>query len=200
MSNNQKAFYIVCLSQLTHSIAVSVYTTILNPDKKSKGDDYDFSKNSLSNRAIWYLSQNTYQTQLLLTTYFIQRLLGYESPLFEVVASSCLVVNIQYYILLAPKRKFEDLIDHHSVTPHFMDTYMILCELYLIKKFDSFVSPLPYYAFAISYGYFAHYMRGVWPYNLLKYDEWSGWKLMLQSIGMSLTLQVAMMGIHNALH
>lgn len=188
-------FNIVCFLFLAVSIVLSIRETL--DDECSPSADFDpkSKDNSTWKRMIWYCSQLTYVSQILLCLYFGLKLFGITSHrLFLGVAPVCLTVNVLYFKVLMPKKStYSDELHELNMTsmvPHFLDIVMILPE---ILTLDRFSLALGGNSIMVGIGYLLivlinYALRKEWSYDLLKLNTMSGW----QWVGIALGGNVVM--------
>ena len=154
----------------THTNEIDYFPTTLDKNKYRK--------------ILWYFSHFTFSNSVFLLSYFSLKMLEFNTnQLFITIAPISLSVNLNYFLILYPKKNillYE--LPYYSFVQHFMTTFIIMNELKYIE-YNSYYDILNYNYF-ILYGvlitYFNYYIRGVWTYGLANLYSYKGWKLFLQ--------------------
>jgi len=194
--NHNNPFYILTNSFLLISVFLSFTSCLDKKNKNSYANDFYPNTKDKKNyrKIIWYFSQLTYQTQIILTIYFLLKFkkinFSFNHLLFKIIAPACLCVNIQYFLILFPKRKKNDGtqfdihdMEYNSIVPHLLDSIIIFIELLHLENFHlkHIFLYLYYLIFAISFTLFNKFIRNQWTYNLLILNKMSGWELLIKS-------------------
>ena len=87
------------------SIIFSLYDTFIYP-RKNRHDDYypEAQDKSIFNKIIWYLSQFTYQKQLIFLFYFFLKFKNYKNlnRFLKIIAPPMIIINLFYFKYLFP--------------------------------------------------------------------------------------------------
>ncbi len=165
------------------STSLSIYKTF-----STDIHDIDYFPTTLDKnkykKILWYFSHFTFSNSVSLLLYFTLKMFEFNTnELFIAIAPISLSVNLNYFLILYPKKNIllYDL-PYYSFVQHFMTSFIIINELEYIE-YDSFYDILNYNYF-ILYGilitYFNYYIRGVWTYGIVNLYSYKGWKLFLQ--------------------
>lgn len=167
------------LSILIISLFLSIYKTF-----DTKEENIDFFPTTLDKniyrKIVWFFSQITYLSNFLLLIYFILKLLNFNTNmLFITIAPICLSVNLNYFLVLYPKKNIKLYeIQFHSLVLHFVTTFIIINELKYIT-YNSFYNVLEYnyfIIFGILITILNYNIRGIWSYGICNLFTKKGWK------------------------
>ena len=167
------------------STFLSLYRTL-----DTKEDEIDYFPTSLDKyfhrKILWYFSHFTYSNSIMLLLYFSLKVFtnnyyNYDN-LFAIIAPVSLSINLNYFIILYPKKNIliYDL-PYYSFVQHFMTTFIILNELQFVEYsfYDIFL-----YNYFILYGigitFLNYYKRGIWTYGFANLYSYEGWNLFFQ--------------------
>ena len=142
--------------------------------------------NTIVDKLCWYFSQLTHHTLFLLFTYFTMALLNVKSEkFFKMVAPLALTVSVLYFYFLYPRQTLKiHQLSFCNFFSHFMIIFLVFGELMYINDYtladttNCFIFILTSLAFII----INYLLRGVWSYNLIKLDRYTGWKLVAETI------------------
>lgn len=186
-------FYLIATIFLFVTIILSVISTF---NIKNNGSDFfpvgglyneqSIIDNTVVDKLCWYFSQLTHHTIFLLFTYFIMALLNVKSEkFFKMVAPLALTVSVLYFYFLYPKQQLKiHQLSFSNFFSHFMIIFLVFGELMYITEYtlaettNCFIFILT----SLSFVLINYLLRGVWSYNLVKLDRFSGWKLVASTI------------------
>lgn len=186
-------FYLIATIFLLVTIILSIIATFHIQKNVSdffpNEDVYNGKKihdNTVVDKICWYFSQLTHHTLFLLCTYFIMALLNVKSEkFFKMVAPLALTVSVLYFYFLYPRQTLKiHQLSFCNFFSHFMIIFLVFGELMYIKDYNlsettnCFIFILTSLAVII----INYLLRGVWSYNLIKLDRYSGWKLVAETI------------------
>jgi len=141
---------------------------------------------SFADKLCWYFSQLTHHTIFLLFTYFVMALLNIKSDkFFKMVAPLALTISVLYFYFLYPRQKLKiHQLSFCSFFSHFMIIFLVFGEFMYIPSYELHETT-NCFVFILS-GLLCvtinYLLRGVWSYNLIKLDQYSGWKLVAETI------------------
>lgn len=190
------------LSTMLMSLYLSLYRTF---DCKEPEIDYKplTLDKSHYRKLLWYFSHFTFSNSFLLTSYFILKFfnLNYDN-LFITMAPISLSVNLNYFLILYPKRNIRLYeLSYYSYVQHLMTTFIILNELPYIEY--STVYQIFNYNYFILYSifitYLNYYMRGVWTYGIANLYTQKGWYLFIQFNIVSLFSSISLYAVKQLL-
>lgn len=171
------------LSIIIVAMFLSIYKTF-----DTKEEEIDFYPTTLDKniyrKILWYFSQITYSSNFFLLIYFILKIFKFDTNiLFKIIAPICLSVNLNYFLVLYPKKNIKLYeIPFHSLVLHFMTTFIIINELKYIT-YTSFNDVLQYNYFVL-YGILItilnYNVRGIWSYGISNLFTKKGWKFFFQ--------------------
>ncbi len=143
-------------------------------------DKYIHDKNFID-KLCWYFSQLTHHTLFLLFSYFFLALITLRSEkFFKIIAPLALTISVLYFYFLFPRQKLKlHQLSFSSFFSHFMIIFLVFGELMYIRSYD-FVETtncLVFIITALLCVWINYCLRGVWSYNIIKLDTFSGWKL-----------------------
>lgn len=147
----------------------------------------DYFPNSLDKRIdrklVYYISHLTNTSSLILTMYFMLKLLYYQyDDLFILISPISLSVNFNYFMILYPHKnqKLYEL-NYYSIITHLMTTFIIQCELYNInyKNIYQCFYFFIYMIIAMFINLFNYYYRGIWTYGICDMYRFRGWLLFI---------------------
>ena len=186
-------FYLIATIFLLVTIILSIIATFHIQKNVSdffpNEDVYNGKKihdNTVVDKICWYFSQLTHHTLFLLCTYFIMALLNVKSEkFFKMVAPLALTVSVLYFYFLYPRQTLKiHQLSFCNFFSHFMIIFLVFGELMYINDYtladttNCFIFILTSLAFII----INYLLRGVWSYNIIKLDRYSGWKLVAETI------------------
>jgi hypothetical protein len=122
----------------------------------------------------------------LLFTYFFMALLNIKSEkFFKMVAPLALTISVLYFYFLYPKQQLKiHQLSFCNFFSHFMIIFLVFGEFMYIKSYELYETT-NCFVFILS-GLLCviinYLLRGVWSYNLIKLDQYSGWKLVAETI------------------
>ena len=191
--NERSPFYFTGSVFLLISIVLSLVMTFQHnknyadffPCDGTYNNSFVSDKNPI-NKIIWYFSQITHQTQILLFIYFLLSFLNKkEDSYFKFIAPLCLTVSALYFYLLFPKQNQKIYqLSFCNFFSHFMVIFLIFGELYYVKNYNLNETTycLIFLLTSIITTYINYYFRKVWPYDLIKLDTLSGWLLVSKTL------------------
>ena len=193
MINERTPFYLVSCIFLLTNIILSLIATFNKTTNGCDffpigGDYYDkqIHDSSFVDKLCWYFSQLTHHTIFLLFTYFLMALLNVKSEkFFKMVAPLCLCVSVLYFYFLYPKQSLKiHQLSFSSFFSHFMIIFLIFGEFMYIKDYPFYETTncLVFIISALLCVWINYLLRGVWSYNLIKLDRFSGWKLVSSTV------------------
>ena len=193
MINERTPFYLVSCIFLLTNIILSLIATFNKTTNGCDffpigGDYYDkqIHDSSFVDKLCWYFSQLTHHTIFLLFTYFLMALLNVKSEkFFKMVAPLCLCVSVLYFYFLYPKQSLKiHQLSFSSFFSHFMIIFLIFGEFMYIKDYQFYETTncLVFIISALLCVWINYLLRGVWSYNLIKLDRFSGWKLVSSTV------------------
>lgn len=186
-------FYLIATIFLFVTIILSIVSTF---NIKNNGADFfpvgglyneqSIIDNTIVDKLCWYFSQLTHHTLFLLFTYFTMALLNVKSEkFFKMVAPLALTVSVLYFYFLYPKQQLKiHQLSFSNFFSHFMIIFLVFGELMYINEYtlaettNCFIFILT----SLSFVLINYLLRGVWSYNLVKLDRFSGWKLVASTI------------------
>jgi hypothetical protein len=188
MFNERTPFYLIGTVFLFTSIVLSLVSTfhIQNngADFFPKGGYYDgkyIMDGTFVDKLCWYFSQLTHHTLFLLFTYFFMALIDIRSvKFFKIIAPLALTISVLYFYFLYPKQSLKiHQLSFSSFFSHFMIIFLVFGELMYIKEytFQETTNCLVCIITALLCVYINYCLRGVWSYNMIKLDRYSGWKM-----------------------
>ena len=191
--NERSPFYFTGSIFLLMSIILSIVTTFQH--KKNFADFFPSGKqyennyiidDTISSKLIWYISQITHQTQILLFIYFLIALFNNKNDIyFKVIAPLCLTVSALYFYLLFPKQNQKIYqLSFCNFFSHFMIIFLIFGELYYVKNYnlDETSYCLVFVISTIIITAINYKLRKVWSYDLIKLNKLSGWLLISKTL------------------
>jgi len=186
-------FYLIGTIFLFTTICLSFVATF---HIKNNGSDFFPNETVIKNKKIhdksfadklcWYFSQLTHHTLFLLFTYFFMALLDVKSEkFFKMVAPLALTISVLYFYFLYPKQQLKiHQLSFCNFFSHFMIIFLVFGEFMYINTYDLHETT-NCFVFILS-GLLCvlinYLLRGVWSYNLIKLDQYSGWKLVAETI------------------
>jgi hypothetical protein len=188
MYNERTPFYLIGTVFLFTTILLSLVSTFHTQNNGAdffpKGGYYNgkyILDENLIDKICWYFSQLTHHTIFLLFTYFFMALLNVRSvKFFKIVAPLALTISVLYFYFLYPKQSLKiHQLSFSSFFSHFMIIFLVFGELMYIKEytFEETTNCLVFIITALLCVYINYCLRGVWSYNMIKLDTYSGWKL-----------------------
>jgi hypothetical protein len=191
--NERTPFYFISTSFLFVTIVLSLMSALYATENFSdffpkKGEYYGMSihDDTKVDKLCWYFSQITHHTLVLLFFYFFLALINRKSEkYFKMVAPLALTISVLYFYFLYPKQHLEiHQLPFYNFFSHFMIIFLVFGEFMYIKDY-TFKETTHCFLFiltclcAISINYA---LRGVWSYNLVKLDRFSGWSLVSKTV------------------
>ena len=186
--NERTPFYFISTIFLFITIILSLISTFhLNENFSdffpNKGTYYnkEIHDKTYVDKICWYFSQITHHTLFLLFFYFFLALINRKSEsYFKMVAPLALTVSVLYFYFLYPKQHLKiHQLSFSNFFSHFMIIFLIFGEFIYIKDY-SFKETTHCFIFILTSLcaiYINYALRGVWSYNLVKPDKFSGWDL-----------------------
>ena len=186
-------FYLIATIFLLITIILSIISAFHIQKNVSDffpvGSEYNgkhIHDNTFVDKICWYFSQLTHHTLFLLFTYFTMALLNVKSEkFFKMVAPLALSVSVLYFYFLFPRQQLKiHQLSFCSFFSHFMIIFLVFGELMYINEYklsettNCFIFILTSLVCVI----INYLLRGVWSYNLIKLDRYSGWKLVAKTI------------------
>ena len=186
-------FYLIATIFLLTTIILSIISAFHIQKNVSDffpvGSEYNgkhIHDNTFVDKICWYFSQLTHHTLFLLFTYFTMALLNVKSEkFFKMVAPLALSVSVLYFYFLYPRQQLKiHQLSFCSFFSHFMIIFLVFGELMYINEYklsettNCFIFILTSLVCVI----INYLLRGVWSYNLIKLDRYSGWKLVAKTI------------------
>jgi hypothetical protein len=186
-------FYLIATIFLFITIVLSFVSTF---SAKNNGADFFPSggiycdkpiiDNTIVDKLCWYFSQLTHHTIFLLFTYFAMALLNIKSEkFFKMVAPLALTVSVLYFYFLYPKQQLKiHQLSFTSFFSHFMIIFLVFGELMYINEYtlSETTNCFIFILTSLSFVLINYLLRGVWSYNIIKLDRFSGWKLIATTI------------------
>tara|TARA_B100001093_G_scaffold251934_2_gene241222 strand:+ start:438 stop:1226 length:789 start_codon:yes stop_codon:yes gene_type:complete len=134
----------------------------------------------------WYFSQITHHTILLLFFYFFLAFINMKSePYFKMIAPLALTISVLYFYFLFPKQRLElHQLPFYNFFSHFMIIFLVFGEFMYIKDY-TFKETTHCFIFILTCLcaiYINYALRGVWSYNLVKLDRYSGWSMVSKTV------------------
>tara|TARA_A100001015_G_scaffold317367_1_gene434155 strand:+ start:2010 stop:2627 length:618 start_codon:yes stop_codon:yes gene_type:complete len=185
-------FNYLSLILISISIIFSFYDDFIYPRDINYDDYFPENKDkSIFNKLIWYLSQFTYQKQILIFIYFILKIFtDYNLETFlKILVSITISINIAYFKYLFPHYKKNDKTNYklyelgfYDLFPHFIDTFIIIIEIWSLSNFSfsDIYLPLYFEAFMLISVIINYYLRGVWTYGFVNLKKGATYKLILE--------------------
>ena len=186
--NERTPFYFISTVFLFITIVLSFLSTIYGHENyadffPNKGYYYDkeIHDSTCVDKICWYFSQITHHTIILLFFYFFLALINHKSEkYFKMIAPLALTISVLYFYFLFPKQQLQiHQLPFYNFFSHFMIIFLIFGEFIYIKDY-TFKETTNCFIFILTTlcAIFINYtLRGVWSYNLVKMDRYSGWKL-----------------------
>lgn len=186
--NERTPFYFISTVFLFTTIVLSLISTFhINENYNDffpKGGSYNgkfIHDSSNVDKICWYFSQITHHTIILLFFYFFMALINHKSETyFKMVAPLALSVSVLYFYFLYPRQQLKiHQLPFYNFFSHFMIIFLIFGEFIYIKDYG-FQETTHCFIFILTSlcAIFINYtLRGVWSYNLVKMDRYSGWDL-----------------------
>lgn len=193
MTNERTPFYLVSCIFLLINIVLTLVATFSTQNNGSdffpSGGEY-YGKfihdSSFVDKLCWYFSQLTHHTIFLLFTYFLMALLNIKSEkFFKMVAPLALSISVLYFYFLYPKQKLKiHQLSFSSFFSHFMIIFLIFGEFMYIKDYAFYETTncLVFIISALLCVWINYLLRGVWSYNIVKLDRYSGWKMVSSTV------------------
>lgn len=193
MFNERSPFYLIGTIFLFTAIVLSLVSTfhIQNngADFFPKGGFYHgkyIIDGTFVDKLCWYFSQLTHHTLFLLFTYFFMALLNIRSvKFFKIVAPLALTISVLYFYFLYPKQSLKiHQLSFSSFFSHFMIIFLVFGEFMYIKDYPFYETTncLVFIISALLCVWINYLLRGVWSYNILKLDRFSGWKMVSSTV------------------
>ena len=191
--NDRTPFYLIGTIFLFITIVLSLVSTFHiktnGPDFFPEGGYYKgkfIMDDCFVDKLCWYFSQLTHHTLFLMFTYFFMALLNIRSvKFFKIIAPLALTISVLYFYFLYPKQKLKiHQLSFSNFFSHFMIIFLVFGELMYIKEYNfrETTNCLVFIITALLCVYINYCLRGVWSYNMLCLDTFSGWKLVSYSV------------------
>jgi hypothetical protein len=188
MFNERTPFYLIGTVFLLTTIILSLVSTFHiqknGSDFFPEGGYYQgryILDDTFVDKLCWYFSQLTHHTLFLLFTYFLMALLNIRSvKFFKIIAPLALTISVLYFYFLYPKQSLKiHQLSFSNFFSHFMIIFLVFGELMYIKEytFQETTNCLVFIITALLCVYINYCLRGVWSYNMIKLDCYSGWKM-----------------------
>lgn len=190
--NDRTPFYLISVIFLFITIVLSLITAFnLNQNGNDffpNGGLYDnkmLLDDTFVDKLCWYFSQLTHHTLFLLFGYFFMALLNIKSvKFFKMIGPLALTISVLYFYFLYPKQKLKiHQLSFYNFFSHFMIIFLVFCEFMYIDSYE-FYETTNCFVFIISSilcVYINYCLRGVWSYDMIKLDRFSGWKLVSET-------------------
>lgn len=199
--NERTPFYFVSTIFLFCSVVLSYMSALYSNENFSDffptaGKYYDMPihDNTIVDKTCWYFSQITHHTIILLFFYFFLALINRKSEnYFKMVAPLALTISFLYFFLLFPKQKLGlHQLPFYNFFSHFMIIFLVFGELMYIKsyKFHETTHCFLFILTCLCAIFINYTLRGVWSYNLVKLDRFSGWNLVSKTVIVMFTFSV----------
>ena len=193
MFNERTPFYLIGTVFLLTTIILSLVSTFHiqknGSDFFPQGGYYQgkyILDDSFVDKLCWYFSQLTHHTIFLLFTYFFMALINIRSvKFFKIIAPLALTISVLYFYFLYPKQSLKiHQLSFSNFFSHFMIIFLVFGELMYIKEytFQETTNCLVFIITALLCVYINYCLRGVWSYNMINLDSYSGWKLVSVSV------------------
>ena len=191
--NERTPFYFISTIFLLFSIILSFLSTLYSKENLSDffpNEGFYYNKKihdkSIVDRICWYFSQITHHTIILLFFYFFLALINRKSEAyFKMVAPLALTISVLYFLFLYPKQNLKiHQLPYYNFFSHFMIIFLIFGEFMYIPDY-TFKETTHCFLFILTSlcAVFINYtLRGVWSYNLIKLDRFSGWNLVSKAV------------------
>jgi len=191
--NERTPFYLIsCIFLLTNiilSLVATFYKDTNGTDFFPSGGEYAgkiINDNYFVDRLCWYFSQLTHHTIFLLFTYFFMALMNIKSEkFFKMVAPLALTISVLYFYFLYPKQSLKiHQLSFSSFFSHFMIIFLVFGEFIYIKDYPFYETTncLVFIISALLCVWINYSLRGVWSYNIIKLDRYSGWKMVSTTV------------------
>jgi hypothetical protein len=177
------------------SFIFSIYDGFIYPRELHYDDYYPETKDkSFLKKITWYLSQFTYQKQILFLIYFYFKLNNYKNLdwFLKIIAPPMIIINIFYFKYLFPHYKKECTQNTYKLYelkfvdlfPHFLDTILIIIELWSLKNYNFKDIFLPiYFELVMLISVILNYkIRNVWTYTIVDLKNKKSQKMILEFI------------------
>ena len=106
-------------------------------------------------------------------------------PYFKMIAPLALTISVLYFYFLYPRQKLElHQLPFYNFFSHFMIIFLVFGEFMYIKDY-TFKQTTHCFIFILTCLcaiYINYALRGVWSYNLVKLDKYSGWNLIGKTV------------------
>ena len=177
-------FITICLSLVTTFHMKNNCADFFPNEVEIKGKK--IHDNSFPDKLCWYFSQLTHHTIFLLFTYFVMALLDIKSEkFFKMVAPLALTISVLYFYFLYPKQQLKiHQLSFCNFFSHFMIIFLVFGEFMYIKSYELYETTncFVFVLSALLCVLINYLLRGVWSYNLIKLDQYSGWKLVAETM------------------
>jgi hypothetical protein len=206
--NERTPFYFISTICMFFSILLSYMSAIYNKENFSdffptKGQYYgmEIHDNTILDKTCWYFSQITHHTITLLFFYFFLAFINRKSEnYFKMVAPLALTISILYFILLFPRQQLSlHQLPFYNFFSHFMIIFLVFGEIIYVNNY-TFEETTHCFIFILTClcSIFINYtLRGVWSYNLIKLDSFSGWKLVSKTVILMYMLSFGLFALKN---
>lgn len=177
-------FYLLSLLILSTSKFLTFYYALGFKEDKEDFFPLTYDK-KLSNKIMWYVSQLTYTSNMILFFYYFMRYFtgnNYDTY-FKIISPISLSVNTNYFLILYPEKNIQLFeLPYHSMVSHFMTTFLIIIENkhiqwnnYSETFYYNYLILLFIFITGVNYKY-----RRIWTYNKLNLFTLKSYKLLLQ--------------------
>jgi hypothetical protein len=201
MFTERSPFYLIGTVFLFTTIVLSFVSTFHSQHNGSdffpKGGYYRgkyILDGTIIDKICWYFSQLTHHTLFLMFTYFAMALLNIRSvKFFKIIAPLALTISVLYFYFLYPKQSLKiHQLSFSNFFSHFMIIFLVFGELMYIPEytFQETTNCLVFIITALLCVYINYFLRGVWSYNMICLDRFSGWRLVSGSVLMMYTFSL----------
>jgi hypothetical protein len=192
-------FYYLSFSILFSSISLSLYRCFYMKENEIDFNPTTQDKNKYK-KILWYFSQFTYSSNFIFFIYYMLKIVNYNcNSLFVLISPILLSVNINYFLILYPKKNIKLYeLEYQSLIHHLINTFIILYEIKNIIYY-SYLSILLfnyYIAYGILITFINFYYRNIWTYDIANLYTLSGWKLFLQFYIVSFIMSLLLYSIN----
>ena len=191
--NERTPFYFISTAFLFVTIILSFMSALHTNENyadffPNAGEYYGtpIHDNTIIDKLCWYFSQITHHTIILLFFYFFLAFINVKSEkFFKMIAPLALTISVLYFYLLFPRQKLElHQLPFYNFFSHFMIIFLVFGEFMYIKDY-TFKETTHCFIFILTCLcaiYINYALRGVWSYNLVKLDRYSGWNLISKTV------------------
>lgn len=188
-------FNYLSFSLIFISFIFTIYELFFDSRKLEYDDYYPEKKDkSFINKIIWYLSQLTYQKQILVLLYFFLKIRNYSKidTFLKIIAPIVIVINILFFKYIFPNYKKDCEKENYKLYelryidlfPHFLDTIIIILELWTLKdyKYSDIFLPIYVEIFMFVSVILNYKLRKTWTYTFLNLKEKKTYLLIIEFI------------------